>query len=61
MRLEPRDHRTAAVLIGYPVAALAVAVVISSLLVMLSGASPFSVLGLIVKGAAGTQFAGIDA
>ncbi len=60
MRLEPRDHRTAAVLIGYPVAALAVAVVISSLLVMLSGASPFSVLGLIVKGAAGTQFAFLE-
>ncbi len=60
MRLEPRGHRSAAVLILYPVAALAFAVGFCAFLVMLSGASPFSVLGLIVKGAAGTQFAFLE-
>ncbi|MGH6908200.1 MAG: ABC transporter permease [Aestuariivirga sp.] len=57
MRLEPRGNRPLSILIGYPVAALAVSVVSCALLVMLSGASPFSVLGLMVKGALGSQFA----
>ncbi|MGH6854759.1 MAG: ABC transporter permease [Aestuariivirga sp.] len=57
MRLEPRDHRPLAILIFYPVAALGAAVIFCAFLVMLSGASPFSVLWLIVEGAAGSQFA----
>lgn len=57
MRLEPRGKRPLRILIGYPVAAFAASVVFCALLVMLSGASPFSVLGLMVKGAAGSQFA----
>ena len=60
MRLEPRGHRTLPILIGYPAAALAASVVFCAFLVMLSGASPFSVLWLIVKGAAGSQFAFLE-
>jgi len=60
MRLEPRGKRPLRILIGYPVAALAASVVFCALLVMLSGASPFSVLGLMVKGALGSQFAFLE-
>jgi general nucleoside transport system permease protein len=60
MRLEPRHHRSLFILIGYPAAALAASVVFCAFLVMLSGASPFSVLWLIVRGAAGSQFAFLE-
>jgi simple sugar transport system permease protein len=46
-----------AVMILYPLGAVAVTLVIASLLVMAAGASPLSVFGLVLKGAAGSQFA----
>ncbi len=60
MRLEPRGKRPLLILIGFPVVALAASVVFCAFLVMLSGASPFSVLGLMIKGAAGSQFAFLE-
>ena len=60
MRLEPREQRSPAILILYPVLALLASVIICALLVMLSGASPLSVFVLMVKGAAGTQFAFLE-
>ena len=60
MRLEPREQRTYAILIIYPVMALLASMVFCAVLVMLSGASPFSVFGLMVKGAVGTQFAFLE-
>jgi ABC-type uncharacterized transport system permease subunit len=60
MRLEPREHQSLALLVGYPVLALAFAAVVCALLVMLTGASPFQVFGLMLKGALGTQFAFLE-
>jgi ABC-type uncharacterized transport system permease subunit len=60
MRLEPREHQSLALLAGYPVLALSFAAVICALLVMLTGASPFQVFGLMLKGALGTQFAFLE-
>lgn len=60
MRLEPREQRSPAVLILYPVLALLASVIVCAALVMLSGASPLSVFGLMVKGAAGTTFAFLE-
>jgi simple sugar transport system permease protein len=57
MRLEPRQQRSLAVLLGFPAAALLAAAVFGGLLVALAGASPFSVFWLIARGAAGSQFA----
>jgi ABC-type uncharacterized transport system permease subunit len=60
MRLEPREHQSLALLVGYPFFALAFAAVVCALLVMLTGASPFQVFGLMLKGALGTQFAFLE-
>ena len=60
MRLEPRAQRTYAIVILYPALALVASTIFCAGLVMLSGASPFSVFGLMVKGAAGTQFAFLE-
>ncbi len=57
MRLEPKPRPSMAVMILYPLGAVAVTLVIASLLVMAAGASPLSVFGLVLKGAAGSQFA----
>ena len=57
MRLEPRPAPPLLVTLLYPLAAVGVTVVIASLLVLAAGASPFSVLYLVGKGAAGSQFA----
>ena len=57
MRLEPRPAPSLARTLGFTVLAIAAAVIFSSLLVMLAGANPFNVFGLVIKGAAGTQFA----
>jgi simple sugar transport system permease protein len=57
MRLEPIANPTLARTLGFPVIALALTVLIGSLLAMLAGANPFATLGLILKGAAGTRFA----
>jgi general nucleoside transport system permease protein len=60
MRLEPREQRSFAILILYPALALGASMIFCAVLVMLSGASPLSVFGFMVKGAAGTQFAFLE-
>jgi ABC-type uncharacterized transport system permease subunit len=57
MRLEPVASPSALASLLYPLAAIAVTVAIASMLVLAAGASPFDVFGLVVKGAAGSQFA----
>ncbi|MCO6388402.1 ABC transporter permease [Aliihoeflea sp. 40Bstr573] len=57
MRLEPKPHPSTIALILYPLGAVAATRAIASLLVMAAGASPLSVFGLVLKGAAGSQFA----
>lgn len=57
MRLEPIANPSPARTFLLPAAAIAATVVIASLLAMAAGANPFAVLGLIVKGAAGSKFA----
>lgn len=57
MRLEPIANPSLARTFLLPAAAIAATVVIASLLAMAAGANPFAVLGLIVKGAAGSKFA----
>ncbi len=57
MRLEPKPAPPLGVLLLYPLAAILATLVIASLLVLAAGASPFSVFYLVVKGAAGSQFA----
>ena len=57
MRLEPIANPSFARSITPPALAIIATVVIASLLAMLAGANPFSVLGLILKGAFGSQFA----
>lgn len=57
MRLEPKPAPTLAVTLLYPVGAIAATLVITSLLVLVAGASPFSVFYLVARGAAGSQFA----
>jgi simple sugar transport system permease protein len=44
----------------WPVAAIAATILISSVLVMIAGASPFTVFYLVFKGAAGSQFALVE-
>ena len=57
MRLEPIANPTLARTFGLPALAITATVVIASVLAMAAGANPFAVLGLIVKGAAGSKFA----
>jgi simple sugar transport system permease protein len=57
MRLEPKPAPSIAVTLLYPLAAIALTLVITSLLVLAAGASPLSVFVLVWKGAAGSQFA----
>lgn len=57
MRLEPIKNPSLGRKLVPPVLALIMTIVIASLLAMLAGANPFSVLGLILKGAFGSQFA----
>ncbi|WP_187971279.1 ABC transporter permease [Aquibium microcysteis] len=57
MRLEPRPAPGLTTLLALPVGAVLVTVLVASLLVLAAGASPLSVFGLVLKGAAGTQFA----
>ena len=57
MRLEPKPAPPLAVTLLYPLGAVAATLVITSLLVLAAGASPFSVFYLVAKGAAGSQFA----
>ncbi|WP_223421649.1 ABC transporter permease [Tateyamaria pelophila] len=57
MRLEPIKNPSLGRKLVPPALALTTTIVIASLLAMLAGANPFSVLGLILKGAFGSQFA----
>jgi general nucleoside transport system permease protein len=57
MRLEPVANPGWGRMLGFPAAALAVTVLIGSLLALAAGADPFATLGLILRGAAGSQFA----
>lgn len=57
MRLEPIANPSRLRLIGLPVAALALTVLVASFLALLAGANPFATLGLILEGAAGSKFA----
>ncbi|UXX83460.1 ABC transporter permease [Roseovarius pelagicus] len=57
MRLEPIANPSAARTLLPPALAIIATVVIASLLAMIAGANPFGVLGLILKGAAGSKFA----
>jgi ABC-type uncharacterized transport system permease subunit len=57
MRLEPKPAPALAITLLYPIAAIVLTLVITSLLVLAAGASPFSVFYLVWRGAAGTQFA----
>lgn len=57
MRLEPKPAPSLATTLAYPIGAIIATFVIASLLVLAAGASPLSVFALVVKGAAGSQFA----
>lgn len=57
MRLEPKSAPSLAATFAYPLGAVAATLVITGLLVLAAGANPFSVFYLVVRGAAGTQFA----
>lgn len=60
MRLEPLEKRSTSRMIALPVLALIFAMGVCAVLVMLSGASPFQVFGLMVKGAMGSRFAALE-
>jgi len=60
MRLEPRGDTPIRVLLLAPVAAMGVSLGLCALLVMWSGASALSTFGLVLKGAAGTEFAFLE-
>ncbi len=57
MRLEPIANPSLARTLTPPALAIFATIVIASLLAMIAGANPFSVLGLILKGAFGSTFA----
>ena len=60
MRLEPIKNPSLARSLVPPAIAISATVVIASLLAMVAGANPFSVLGLIVNGAFGSKFATLE-
>ena len=57
MRLEPKSDTSVALLFLYPALAIFLSFLIVAGLVLLSGASPFSVFYLVARGAAGSSFA----
>ncbi|MGB6118629.1 MAG: ABC transporter permease [Mesorhizobium sp.] len=57
MRLEPKPAPSFLAALAYPLGAIVFTVIAASLLVMSAGANPLSVFGLVLKGAAGSQFA----
>ncbi|MHB2266530.1 ABC transporter permease [Aliihoeflea sp. PC F10.4] len=57
MRLEAKPKPSMATLVLYPVGAVLVTLLVTSLLVLAAGASPLPVFALVAKGAAGSQFA----
>lgn len=57
MRLEPKPAPSLATTLLYPAGAILATLVLAALLVLAAGADPLSVLALVAKGAAGSQFA----
>ncbi|HTN95385.1 MAG TPA: ABC transporter permease [Nordella sp.] len=57
MRLEPREKPSLLITLAYPALAILAVLIFAGFLVSLSGANPFSVFGLVLKGATGSQFA----
>jgi len=57
MRLEAKPKPSLLMTFLYPAGAIGVTLLIASVLVMIAGASPFLVFWLVIKGAAGSQFA----
>jgi ABC-type uncharacterized transport system permease subunit len=57
MRLEPKPAPSLAATLLYPAGAILATLVLAALLVLAAGADPLSVLALVAKGAAGSQFA----
>jgi general nucleoside transport system permease protein len=57
MRLEPRTDASPAIFVLAPLGALGVSLIIAAVLVMWSGASALGTFALVIKGAAGSQFA----
>jgi general nucleoside transport system permease protein len=57
MRLEAREHPLLWQTIGFPALAILLAACLCALLVTLSGVNPLHVIGLMFKGAFGSQFA----
>jgi len=57
MRLEPRADSSPTIAVLAPLGALGVSLIIGAALVMWSGASALGTFGLVLKGAAGSQFA----
>lgn len=60
MRLEPIKNPSLSRKLAPPILSLVMTVVVASLLAMMAGANPFSVLGLIIKGAFGSKFAVLE-
>ena len=60
MRLEPVANPSLARSLGFPALALGLSVVVASGLALLAGANPFATFGLILQGAAGSQFAALE-
>ncbi|MEN0000137.1 MAG: ABC transporter permease, partial [Pseudomonadota bacterium] len=57
MRLEPRQDVTLFAQLAWPIGAILLTLAIASLLVLIAGASPFTVFWQVLVGAAGSQFA----
>ncbi|TCD16246.1 ABC transporter permease [Oricola cellulosilytica] len=60
MRLEAKPAPGLAATLAYPLGAILATLLIASLLVLIAGASPFNVFWLVLKGAAGSQFALVE-
>ena len=60
MRLEPIEHPSVARSLAPPILAIFTTIIIASLLAMIAGGNPFAVLGLIIEGAVGSQFAVLE-
>lgn len=60
MRLEPKPAPSMAVTLLYPAMAIFATFVIAAILVMIAGAAPLQVFGLVIKGAVGSQFALVE-
>lgn len=60
MRLEPKPTPSLAVTLLYPAMAILATFVIAAILVMIAGAAPLQVFGLVIKGAVGSQFALVE-